>query len=130
MEKSNLGDEGVKSSASVVESLTRTKEAIGSAAAEAMHSAGSDLDALVRDLNGLKDTLTTFISKTGNEALKSVHDVSSGLAETGAGMAFNATERGKNLAGQLEGVVRRNPLASIAGALVLGILLGARGRRH
>ena len=57
MEKSNVGAESAKSSASVVESLTRTKEAIGSAASEAVDSAGSDLDALVRDLNGLKDTL-------------------------------------------------------------------------
>ena len=36
MEKSNVGAESAKSSASVVESLTRTKEAIGSAASEAV----------------------------------------------------------------------------------------------
>ena len=74
MEKSNVGAEGAKSSASVVESLTRTKEAIGSAASEAVDSAGSDLDALVRDLNGLKDTLATFLSKAGNEAMRSARD--------------------------------------------------------
>jgi len=65
MEKSNVGAESTKSSASVVESLTRTKEAIGSAASEAVDSAGSDLDALVRDLNSLKDTVTKFVSQAG-----------------------------------------------------------------
>jgi ElaB/YqjD/DUF883 family membrane-anchored ribosome-binding protein len=95
-----------------------------------MDSAGSDLESLVRDLNGLKETLTSFMSKASSEVLNSVRDVSSGLADTGAGMALNAIERGKGLATQLENTVRRNPLASIAGALVVGILLGVRGRRR
>ena len=130
MEKSNVGAESAKSSASVVESLTRTKEAIGSAASEAVDSAGSDLDALVRDLNGLKDTLATFLSKAGNEAMRSARDVSSGLADQGASMAAAAAEGGKSLTAELECMVRRNPLTSIAAAFVVGIILGRRGRRH
>jgi ElaB/YqjD/DUF883 family membrane-anchored ribosome-binding protein len=130
MEKSNVGAESAKSSASVVESLTRTKEAIGSAASEAVDSAGSDLDALVRDLNGLKDTLATFLSKAGNEAMRSARDVSSGLADQGASMAAAAAEGGKSLTAELERMVRRNPLTSIAAAFVVGIILGRRGRRH
>jgi ElaB/YqjD/DUF883 family membrane-anchored ribosome-binding protein len=130
MEKSNVGAESAKSSASVVESLTRTKEAIGSAASEAVDSAGSDLDALVRDLNGLKDTLATFLSKAGNEAMRSARDVSSGLADQGASMAAAAAEGGKSLTAELESMVRRNPLTSIAAAFAVGIILGRRGRRH
>ena len=130
MEKSNVGAESAKSSASVVESLTRTKEAIGSAASEAVDSAGSDLDALVRDLNGLKDKLATFLSKAGNEAMRSARDVSSGLADQGASMAAAAAEGGKSLTAELESMVRRNPLTSIAAAFVVGIILGRRGRRH
>jgi ElaB/YqjD/DUF883 family membrane-anchored ribosome-binding protein len=130
MEKSNVGAESAKSSASVVESLTRTKEAIGSAASEAVDSAGPDLDALVRDLNGLKDTLATFLSKAGNEAMRSARDVSSGLADQGASMAAAAAEGGKSLTAELESMVRRNPLTSIAAAFVVGIILGRRGRRH
>lgn len=130
MEKSNVGAESAKSSASVVELLTRTKEAIGSAASEAVDSAGSDLDALVRDLNGLKDTLATFLSKAGNEAMRSARDVSSGLADQGASMAAAAAEGGKSLTAELESMVRRNPLTSIAAAFVVGIILGRRGRRH
>ena len=130
MEKSNVGAESAKSSASVVESLTRTKEAIGSAASEAVDSAGSDLDALVRDLNGLKDTLATFLSKAGNEAMRSARDVSSGLADQGASMAAAVAEGGKSLTAELESMVRRNPLTSIAAAFVVGIILGRRGRRH
>ena len=79
-----------------MESPTRTKEAIGSAASEAVDLAGSDLDALVRDLNGLKDTLATFLSKAGNEAMRSARDVSSGLADQGD-MAAAAAEGGKSL---------------------------------
>ena len=130
MEKSNVGAESAKSSASVVESLTRTKEAIGSAASEAVDSAGSDLDALVRDLNSLKDTLATFLSKAGNEAMRSARDVSSGLADQGGSMAAAAAEGGKSLTAELESMVRRNPLTSIAAAFVVGIILGRRGRRH
>jgi ElaB/YqjD/DUF883 family membrane-anchored ribosome-binding protein len=130
MEKSNVGAESAKSSASIVESLTRTKEAIGSAASEAVDSAGSDLDALVRDLNGLKDTLATFLSKAGNEAMRSARDVSSGLADQGASMAAAAAEGGKSLTAELESMVRRNPLTSIAAAFAVGIILGRRGRRH
>ena len=130
MEKSKVGAESAKSSASVVESLTRTKEAIGSAASEAVDSAGSDLDALVRDLNGLKDTLATFLSKAGNEAMRSARDVSSGLADQGASMAAAAAEGGKSLTAELESMVRRNPLTSIAAAFAVGIILGRRGRRH
>jgi ElaB/YqjD/DUF883 family membrane-anchored ribosome-binding protein len=95
-----------------------------------MDSAGSDIDALVRDLNSLKDTLATFLSKAGNEAMRSARDVSSGLADQGASMAASAAEGGKNLTAELESMVRRNPLTSIAAAFVLGIILGGRGRRH
>jgi ElaB/YqjD/DUF883 family membrane-anchored ribosome-binding protein len=130
MEKSSAGAESAKSSAPVVESLARTKEAIGSAASAAMDSAGSDIDALVRDLNSLKETLATFLSKAGNEALRSARDVSSDLADQGASIAAAAMEGGKSLTAELESMVRRNPLTSIAAAFVLGILLGGRGRRH
>jgi len=130
MEKTNLGAESAKSSASVVESLSRTKQAIGSAANEAMDSAGSDLDALVRDLNGLKDTLATFLSKAGSEAMRSARDVSSGLADQGADIAAAAAEGGKSLTAELESMVRRNPISCIAAAFVVGIILGGRGRRY
>jgi ElaB/YqjD/DUF883 family membrane-anchored ribosome-binding protein len=130
MEKTTLGAESVKSSASVVESLSRTKQAIGSAASEAMDSAGSDLDALVRDLNSLKGTLATFLSKAGNEAVRSARDVSSGLADQGADIAAAAAEGGKSLTAELESMVRRNPISCIAAAFVVGIILGGRGRRY
>jgi len=129
MEKTTLGAESAKSSASVVESLSRTKQAIGSAASEAMDSAGSDLDALVRDLNSLKGTLATFLSKAGNEAVRSARDVSSGLADQGADIAA-AAEGGKSLTAELESMVRRNPISCIAAAFVVGIILGGRGRRY
>jgi hypothetical protein len=45
-------------------------------------------------------------------------------------MAAAASEGGKSLTAELESMVRRNPLTSIAAAFVVGIILGGRGRRH
>ena len=43
--------------------VARGKDAISAATAEAMNSAGSDLTALRADLNGLRYTVTKFISR-------------------------------------------------------------------
>jgi hypothetical protein len=53
--------ESSRSGSSISDSVARGKEAIGGAATEAMNSAGSDLQSLRADLNGLKDTLATFV---------------------------------------------------------------------
>ncbi len=54
---------------SVSDSIARGKEAVGSAADEAMNSAGSDLQSLRTDLNGLKDTLTKFMSQAAGDVI-------------------------------------------------------------
>ncbi len=134
MEQNSLAAEADKSGVSVRSSLNRSKEAIGSAAAQAVDSASADLEALRRDINSLRDTVATFMSQAGNEAVKSARDVSSALAEQGATMASSAAERGKSLLGDLEDLARRNPLATLAGAVVVGMLIASwgptRGRRH
>jgi hypothetical protein len=61
----------------ISESLARGKDAVGSAANEAIDSAGTDLQSLQTDLNGLKDTLTKFMSQAAGEAAKSAREVSS-----------------------------------------------------
>jgi ElaB/YqjD/DUF883 family membrane-anchored ribosome-binding protein len=135
MEQSSLAAEGVKSgasgsSASVSESLGRSKDAIGNAANDAVVRAAADLESLRKDFNGLKDTIASFMTDAGKEAVKSARDVSSVIAGQGATMAVGAAERGKSLVGDLEAMARRNPLGTIAGAVVIGMLIATWGRRR
>jgi hypothetical protein len=59
-----------------------------------------------------------------------VGDAAGGVAEAGSELASSAREHAKTLASELEGMARRNPLGTIAGALVLGVIIGmmTRGR--
>ena len=128
------------SAPSVSESVTRGKEAIGAAATDAMNSAGTDLQSLRSDLNSLKDTVAKFVSQAGGEAAKSAREVTSNLAGQvgsvasdvagkGAEMASAASDQAKTFASELEGMARRNPIGAIAGALLVGVLIGVMGRR-
>jgi ElaB/YqjD/DUF883 family membrane-anchored ribosome-binding protein len=123
------GMEANKGAASVTEAMNRGKDAMQNAADDAFSSATADLQALRRDLNGLKDTVTKLVGHVGNEAMRSARDVSSALASSSADIASTATERGKSLASDLETMARRNPLGAIAGAVVIGVLIGMMGRR-
>jgi ElaB/YqjD/DUF883 family membrane-anchored ribosome-binding protein len=129
------------SGSSISESVTRGKEAIGTAASEAMNSAGSDLQSLRADLNSLKDTVAKFVSQAGNEAAKSAREVTSNvagqvggvasdLAGKGTEMASAAMDQAKSFASELEGMARRNPIGALAGAVMIGVLIGLMGRRN
>jgi ElaB/YqjD/DUF883 family membrane-anchored ribosome-binding protein len=131
---------GEHNGGSIANSMSRGKEAVGAAAAEAMESGEIDLKALQHDLNNLKDTVTKFISLTGNEAAKSAREittniagqvgsVASDIADKGADMAAVATNQAKAFASELENMARRNPLGAIAGAVIVGVLIGMMGRR-
>ena len=117
----------------VSESMARGKDAIGAAADEAMNAARSDLQSLRSDLNSLRDTVTKFASQAGTEAAKSAREVSSNVAGQVGGtvsdLSSKGVEQAKTLASELENIARRNPLGAIAGAVVLGALIGLMGRR-
>lgn len=125
----------------VLDSVARGKDAISAVTDEAMNSARSDLTALRADLNGLKDTVTKFISQVSSEAAKSARDVASRVADqvgsvatnyagNGAEMTSAAGEQAKTVATELEGMARRNPLGAIAGAVLIGVFIGLLGRRY
>jgi ElaB/YqjD/DUF883 family membrane-anchored ribosome-binding protein len=127
--------------ASAANSLARGKEAIGNAAGEASDSAAADLRALQNDLNNLKDTVMRFISHASDEATKSSREITSNVADhmssvasdmagKGANVASVATQQAKTFASEIEGIARRNPLGAIAGAVVIGVLIGLMGRRN
>jgi hypothetical protein len=87
---------------------------------------------------GLKDALTRLVPQMSGEAAKTVRgvsqtvasQVSGAMADTGSDLAASAKEHAKTFASELEGTARRNPLATIAGALVVGVIIGmmSRGR--
>src|SRR5215471_10437318 len=102
---------------------------------------GETVNKLSRDLANLKDSFTLLASQAGGEATKAMRNVSqsvasqvgdaaSGAADKGADLAATAKEQVKTFASELEAMARRNPLGTIAGTLVVGIVLGlmSRGR--
>jgi ElaB/YqjD/DUF883 family membrane-anchored ribosome-binding protein len=100
----------------------------------------ADLAALRDDLNNLKDTVASLVSKTTSDAAKSVRQATSNMAEHVSSMAGDLAEKGSNAASaatnqartfatEFENMARRNPLGALAGALCIGILIGMMGRR-
>ena len=102
---------------------------------------GETLSQLSRDVASLKDTFALLASQAGGEAAKTmrnmreavasqVGDAASGVADTGGDLAASAKQQVKTLASELEAMARRNPLGTIAGTLVLGVIVGmiSRGR--
>jgi ElaB/YqjD/DUF883 family membrane-anchored ribosome-binding protein len=128
-------------SPSITEPMARGKEAIGAAATGAMDSATSGLQSLQENLNDLKETAANYVSQAGGEAARSaadfasnvtgqVSDVAGDLAERGVNVASAATTKAKSFAGELERMTRGNQLAAIAGAVLIGALIGMLGRRR
>ena len=103
---------------------------------------GETLSQLSRDVASLKDTFSLLVSQAGGEAAKKmrnmgeavasqVSDTASGVADTGSDLASSAKHRATTFASELEAMARRNPLGTIAGSLLVGVIVGmmSRGRR-
>ena len=138
--KENARGAAASLGSSVSEPVTRGRDAIGATASAATNAAGNDLQSLQADLHRLKDTVSKFMSQAADEATKSacevsanvagrVGDVASDLAERGSVMASAATDQAKTFATELENMARRNPIGAMAGAVMVGILIGMLGRR-
>jgi ElaB/YqjD/DUF883 family membrane-anchored ribosome-binding protein len=121
---------------SIASSINHGKEAVTAAASEAVDAGGAALKALQSDLSDLKEAVEKLISRASNETAKSAREAAgqvstaaSDIAERGAYVASAATDQVKTLVTELENVTRRNPLGALAGAAVVGILIGMMGRR-
>jgi ElaB/YqjD/DUF883 family membrane-anchored ribosome-binding protein len=113
------------------------RESIATAASEAKDVGGADLKALQSDLSDLKQTVAKLMSRATNETAKSAREIAgqvstaaSDIAEKGANVASVATDQAKTLVAELENIARRNPLGALAGAVVIGLLIGMMGRRR
>ena len=96
---------------------------------------------LSRDVARLKDTFAQLISQVSDAGTKTVRSfgqtvasqvgsAASGAAGTGSDLVSSAAGQAKSLAAELEDMARRNPLGTIAGALLVGAVIGmmSRGR--
>jgi ElaB/YqjD/DUF883 family membrane-anchored ribosome-binding protein len=121
--------------------MAHGKEAVGAAASKAMDSATSGLQSLQQNLTEFRETAANHVSQAGDDAARSttdfaskltgqVSDVAGDLADRGANAASVATAQAKSFAGELERITRSNPLAAIAGAVLIGALIGMLGRRR
>lgn len=122
---------------SIASSINRGKEAVTAMASDAMETAGGDLKALQSDLSDLKETVAKLVSRASTEAARSAHEIAgqvgtaaSELAERGANVASAATDQAKGVVTELENIARRNPLGALAGAVVVGFLIGMMERRR
>jgi ElaB/YqjD/DUF883 family membrane-anchored ribosome-binding protein len=88
----------------------------------------ADVNKLRSDFNSLKDTVTDYISKTGSDALDSAKKTTSDVANKASDLASAASEQAKTFASELERMGRNNPLGAIAGALLVGVVIGLIGR--
>jgi len=59
-----------------------------------------------------------------------VGSATSGVTDAGSELASAAKEHAKTFASEFESMARRNPLGTIAGALLVGVIIGmmSRGR--
>jgi ElaB/YqjD/DUF883 family membrane-anchored ribosome-binding protein len=95
----------------------------------------NDVNSIRSELNTLKDTVTDYISKASQDAVKTAKqttsDVTNQVGSTAADIAKSTSEQAKTFASELERMGRSNPLGTIAGALLVGVVIGLLGRgRH
>jgi hypothetical protein len=102
---------------------------------------GETLSQLSRDVASLKNTFALFASQVGGEAAAAmrnmgeaaasqVGDAAGGVVDSGSDIASSAKQHAKTFTSELEAMARRNPLGTIAGTLMVGVIIGmmSRGR--
>ena len=107
--QSNGGARSAESS-SLSEVIAQGRELAGAATAGAMGTAATGLRSLQDNVGALANTATQFAS------------------ETGADVASRTAVKAKSWGDQLESLARGNPLGALLGAVLIGALLGMRGR--
>jgi len=70
------------------------------------------------------------IADTGASVISEVENATSGALQSGAEAARYAGRQARSLESEVEGFVRENPIASIGGALVVGLLVGLAVKRR
>jgi ElaB/YqjD/DUF883 family membrane-anchored ribosome-binding protein len=102
-------------------------------------NAQTDLDSLRRQVTDLQNAMAKLVSDASSMAVKSAKEATSdvasqvgtaasNIADKGSEMAQAASEQAKTFASELEKTARANPLGALAGALLVGVVIGLIGR--
>jgi ElaB/YqjD/DUF883 family membrane-anchored ribosome-binding protein len=76
------------------------------------------------------DRATKSAREMSSNVADRVSDMAGEVAQRGTAMASTATDQAKSLASELEAMARRNPIGALAGAVMVGIMIGMFGRRN
>ena len=104
-------------------------------------SLNEEINKLRGEFVSLKDSVARLASQAGSEAVKTVRHLgqtaasqvgsaASGAADAGSELVSSAKDHAKTLVSELEAMARRNPLGTIVGTLLVGVVIGmlSRGR--
>ena len=78
----------------------------------------------------MSDQAAKTIRSMSKMVASQVGSAASGVADTGSELASSDRDQVKTFASELEDMARRNPLGTVAGALLVGVVIGmiSRGR--
>jgi ElaB/YqjD/DUF883 family membrane-anchored ribosome-binding protein len=93
-----------------------------------------DVSSLRQDMAKMQEILSRFTSEAGGQAARTVrnvgHTVASQVGSMASGLASTGSQQLKTFTNEFEDITRKNPLGALAGALVLGIVIGLIVRRR
>jgi ElaB/YqjD/DUF883 family membrane-anchored ribosome-binding protein len=107
---------------------TRDTRSNPSPASDRSKSSGSYSEAAIGAIRDSGEEALQAAKNATNEMTNRVSSAGAAIAEKGSELADAATQQAKTFASELERVGRANPLATIAGALVVGVVIGLLGR--
>lgn len=116
-------DEAEETVSRVGATMQRAKEEISQTAASGGEAISDDLRKLSEDVAALRDTVAQLTKSLASE-------VGSAAEEIGADIGHAVKDEASSLVEEFEKVARKNPLAVVAGALCLGLLIGLSRGRH
>ena len=122
-----------------VGAVERGAASISETASAAGSDVASDLRTLRADVAQLQSTVAKFASAVGTQTgyaakdigatvVDQVGTIASEVAHSGADFAASATAQAKTFASELEAMARKNPLGTLAGTLVVGVVIGMMSR--
>ena len=117
---------------SVGEAVVRGKTDLADSTQAVRDSFAQDYGQLKADLARMQETLAKFAGEAGSTAASTAKNVGQAVASqvgsAASELAASATEQAKTFASELESMARKNPLGTLAGTLVVGVLLGMMSR--
>jgi ElaB/YqjD/DUF883 family membrane-anchored ribosome-binding protein len=107
----------------VGEEFQRAKDQLSQTAAAAREDLAADLRKLTADVSRLTETVGSIAKSVGSQIGEAATDL-------GSEIASSAKQEAGSMVAEFERVARRNPLAVVAGALCVGMVIGLMSGRR